>query len=179
MCRPSASSFAVSTPHGRMRRDCVHTIASGSHLQQNIDTHMLDVYHSNEYVRTIPKCKDQHLRPLFERIQAQIELTEEDTTTPSTAPVFPPDYDGWTAYTAWHSPSGIDQFLGNFSVPDAPANAPDQLYVFTGLQNFDWIPVRDPNPDGFDILQPVLQYPGDNGDYWSMKSVSEGRSERE
>ena len=24
--------------------------------------------------------------------------------------------------------------------------------------------------DGFDILQPVLQYPGDAGNYWSVKS---------
>lgn len=29
----------------------------------------------------------------------------------------------------------------------------------------------DPEPSGaFDIIQPVLQYPGDEGNYWSVKS---------
>jgi hypothetical protein len=33
------------------------------------------------------------------------------------------------------------------------------LYIFTGLQNFDWIPRHDPErqSSGFDIIQPVLQ----------------------
>src|SRR5690606_13416454 len=61
-------------------------------------------------------------------------------------------------------------FLGYFSVPDAPKEAPQVLYLFTGLQNVDWIPIIDPTPEVFDIIQPVLQYPGDYGDYWSVKS---------
>lgn len=105
-------------------------------------------------------------------------LTEDEFLNPSLhrdtksedPPVFPADYDGWEAYTAWNISKGIDTFLGNFSVPDAPSQSPDMLYIFTGLQNIDWIPERDPNPDGFDILQPVLQFPGDNGLYWSIKS---------
>jgi len=55
-------------------------------------------------------------------------------------------------------------------VPDTPSSTPDVLYVFTGLQNVDWIPKVDPIPPKFDIIQPVLQYPGDNGNYWSVKS---------
>jgi len=56
-------------------------------------------------------------------------------------------------------------------VPAEPAIVPDILYLFTGLQNIDWIPVVDPDPtQDFDIIQPVLQYPGDNGNYWSVKS---------
>jgi len=70
---------------------------------------------------------------------------------------FPPDYDGW---------------LGSFTVPeDSPQNPPAVLYIFTGLQNIDWIPLVDPVPSQvFDIIQPVLQYPGDFGYYWSVKS---------
>lgn len=36
---------------------------------------------------------------------------------------------------------------------------PKVLYIFTGLQNFDWIPRHDPErqSSGFDIIQPVLQ----------------------
>jgi hypothetical protein len=83
----------------------------------------------------------------------------------------PNDYDGWTSYTAFQSAPGIDQFLGYFSVPDMPKSEPEILYMFTGLQNIDWIPVVDPEPqEAFDIIQPVLQFPGDGGRYWSVKS---------
>ncbi len=59
-----------------------------------------------------------------------------------------------------------------FNTPDnLPVNTPDVLYLFPGLQNIDWIPKVDPLPTGaFDIIQPVLQYPGDGGNYWSVKS---------
>jgi len=81
-------------------------------------------------------------------------------------------YDGWLAFTSWNYTGGptIDAFIGNFSVPVAPRNPPEVLYLFTGLQNVDWIPIIDPEPPVFDIIQPVLQYPGDNGNYWSVKS---------
>ena len=49
--------------------------------------------------------------------------------------------------------SGISQFVGNFSVPDKPQNDPEELYIFTGLQNVDWIPIVDPEPPVFDIIQ--------------------------
>jgi hypothetical protein len=41
-----------------------------------------------------------------------------------------------------------------------------------GRQNKDWVPKVDPESEGmgFDIIQPVLQYPGDSGLYWSVKS---------
>jgi len=83
---------------------------------------------------------------------------------------FPSDYDGWLAYTSYNNVETIDTFLGSFSVPSIPSQNPDVLYVFTGLQNVDWIPIVDPIPPRFDIIQPVLQYPGDNGNYWSVKS---------
>lgn len=51
----------------------------------------------------------------------------------------------------------IETDVGNFSVPDNPKNDPDVLYIFTGLQNVDWIPKVDPIPNVFDIIQPVLQ----------------------
>ncbi len=44
--------------------------------------------------------------------------------------------------------------------------------AWRGGQNKDWIPKVDPETEsvGFDIIQPVLQYPGDLGNYWSVKS---------
>ena len=57
------------------------------------------------------------------------------------------------------------------TVPDVPAERPQVLYLFPGLQNINWIPKVDPEPDFFDIIQPVLQYPGPfltSG--WTLKS---------
>jgi hypothetical protein len=68
------------------------------------------------------------------------------------------------------APTGFNSFAGTFSVPDAPAKEPAMLYFFPGLQNVDWIPKVDPEVPGFDIIQPVLQYPGDLGRYWSVKN---------
>jgi hypothetical protein len=67
--------------------------------------------------------------------------------------------------------TGFEAFTSVFSTPTLPTSDPDVLYLFPGLQNIDWIPLVDPIPSGaFDIIQPVLQYPGDNGNYWSVKS---------
>jgi hypothetical protein len=49
--------------------------------------------------------------------------------------------------------------LGGWNVPDAPKRNRDQLlYIFTGLQDEDWIPslsANAPPTKNFDIIQPV------------------------
>lgn len=56
----------------------------------------------------------------------------------------PADYDGWLEYanTTYFSTGGYSSFLGTFTVPSGalPPVAPQELYLFTGLQNIDWIP---------------------------------------
>lgn len=84
--------------------------------------------------------------------------------------ILPPNYDGWQTYAQFQNPSGINSFLGSFSVPDIPVNTPSMDFIFTGLQNIPWIPKVQPEPHFFDIIQPVLQFPGDRGLYWSVKS---------
>lgn len=80
-------------------------------------------------------------------------------------------YDGWTTYTAYNSSTPtFNAFTGYFSVPDNPAQDPEVLYVFTGLQNNNWIPIVTPEPPVFDIIQPVLQYPSTYGQGWSVRS---------
>merc|ERR1711916_88373 len=64
----------------------------------------------------------------------------------------------------------IASFLGSFSVPNAPKRDPEVLYIFTGLQDDDWVPLLGPAPSDFDIIQPVLQYPAEGGNYWSVRS---------
>jgi len=135
------------TPVGLVPLRCLTQLPKHSHiLPPDPVTNMMEVFVNNEKLLEIPPCKGFHVG------------------------VFPADYDGWLAYTEWNYSSSIDTFLGDFSVPDEPATAPQELYVFTGLQNVNWIPKIDPIPKVFDIIQPVLQYPGDNGSYWSVRS---------
>jgi len=152
----NASLEYTPTPHGYMRSDCVHGVPNGSKLSRHPETRTLLVHDKdNQFIREIPKC-DMTKGPLYRTNNWAL----------------PPDYDGWTAYTAYKTPTAtFDAFLGNFSVPDAPETTPDMFFLFTGLQNIDWIPKVDPEPStGFDIIQPVLQYPADAGDYFSVKS---------
>jgi len=158
----SKKNTYVTTPVGRILSECVHNVPSGSVIEEERDENDLItgrriVRKNNHVVEIVPRCDTTEF-PFFE------------TISPSDDPPFPPDYDGWLVYTAFNTSSGFDTFLGDFTVPDAPASPPDVLFLFTGLQNIDWVPKRDPNPDGFDIIQPVLQYPGDDGYYWSVKS---------
>lgn len=87
----------------------------------------------------------------------------------------PPDYDGWLQYTAFktNDTDGFQSFTGLMSVPDVPEKVPAMLYLFPGLQNIDWIPKVDPEPtrfNPFDIIQPVLQYPGITTRSWGVRS---------
>ncbi len=64
------------------------------------------------------------------------------TTKPMTAlgdDDLPSDYDGWLEYAAYQNNVGFRSFLGTFSVPDTPAATPDVLYLFTGLQNIEYV----------------------------------------
>jgi hypothetical protein len=161
----------VPTPAGRMLRTCVHSVPSGSELEHEVDpatggeTGRLMVKNAQgEIVRILPKC-DTSKHPMWE--------PKQHSTSDVGAPL---DYDGWVAYTAFNVTSNgpaatFDSYLGDFTVPVEPTQDPEVLYLFTGLQNINWIPYVDPDPSTpFDIIQPVLQYPGDNGDYWSVKS---------
>lgn len=149
------------TPHGYMRSDCVHEVPNGSKLSRHPITNVLLVHDkTNEFLRELPHC-DLSKGPLY-RTTGDKQKNSRD---------LPPEYDGWTAYTAFKIPTTFDAYLGNFSVPDAPENVPEMFFLFTGLQNIDWIPKVDPEPSsGFDIIQPVLQYPADAGEYFSVKS---------
>jgi hypothetical protein len=85
----------------------------------------------------------------------------------------PPDYDGWLQYAATNITDTFDAMTNLMSVPDVPKQLPQILYLFPGLQNIDWIPKVDPEPsvfNPFDIIQPVLQYPGAAEGQWGVRS---------
>jgi len=85
----------------------------------------------------------------------------------------PADYNGWLQYAAFNHTPSFESMTNLMSTPDVPAATPQILYLFPGLQNIDWIPKVDPEPTQgtpFDIIQPVLQYPGITPDAWGVRS---------
>jgi hypothetical protein len=146
-----------STPWGPIKQECHHSVPSGSVLERNADGGLDVLLADGSLHSKLPKCA----------------YAPKDMFATHKKRQFPSDYDGWLAYTQWQYPGAsqsIDAFTGYFSVPDAPSSTPDVLYVFTGLQDDDWVPIVDPTPTKFDIIQPVLQYPADSGSGWSAKS---------
>ena len=82
---------------------------------------------------------------------------------------------GWQVY-AKQNVSSLDfsTFTGQWTVPDAPKKYTGQtVFLFTGLQNEDWVPPDDGPKGKFDIIQPVLQYgpsAAGGGEYWMISS---------
>jgi len=153
------------TPAGWVLANCDHEVENGASLRK-LPTGGLLVTNPDGSTWTIPVCDTMNgTQKAFISQSTKSRLSRAIRGTPNA-------YDGWTAYVEFDIPSpGFDTFTGKFSVPDKPASTPQVLYIFPGLQNIDWIPVVDPDPtDPFDIIQPVLQYPGDAGAYWSVKS---------
>jgi len=150
----------VPTPAGWVLANCVHEVPAGTVLDK-LPSGALSARYLDGSEHVIPLCDHGDL-PVLHRNKASM-------------PGAPEVYDGWTLYTEYDIASTaeatFDSFTGYMSTPDMPAAVPQVLYIFPGLQNIDWIPVVDPDPtQQFDIIQPVLQYPGDAGHYWSVKS---------
>jgi len=151
------------TPFGHILTHCTHEVPENSHLvaQEDGSTKVLTEA-GQQYV--IPACD-----------------TRNGTLSVRLSRPLPPDYDGWLQYTAVNVSKlgltgGFDAFTNLMSVPDKPKQAADQLFLFPGLQNIDWIPKVDPEPtesNPFDIIQPVLQYPSSSffhSKEWELKS---------
>jgi len=150
------------TPGGWVLAHCDYEVPSGAHLKKQTGGGLL-VTNPDGFQWTIPVCDTQNgTLPVFKR---NVPNANPDSPIPLV-------YDGWTAYVEFDIPSpGFDTFTGKMNVADKPAKTPQVLYIFPGLQNINWIPVVDPDPTvPFDIIQPVIQYPGDRGTYWSVKS---------
>jgi len=140
------------TPIGPIPTKCITQVPDKAHIYENPQGHLEFFDTELQKTRKVVPCDlTPYLQSSFQH---------------------PEDYDGWLAFTSNQTVavnSSFDAFLGNFSVPDAPAKVPEVLYIFTGLQNINWIPVVDPPPQTpFDIIQPVLKYPSDTGNSWSV-----------
>ncbi len=164
------------TPFGLVLAHCVHEVPSGA---------LVDALPDGTRVVSAPDGTHTVLQPCDTNggewpIWRASEEGKGGRESAEPNPL-PPDYDGWLQYTALNVSElgltgGFDSFTSVMSVPDAPARRAHILYFFPGLQNRDWIPKIDPLPtpdDPFDILQPVLEYPGDgffSSGTWTLKS---------
>jgi len=145
----------IRTPYGLAWSSCVHSVESGSH-----------VYNDREIDQLRVKTPSGELFE-FERCEKPI-IPKRGRSTPGDAPD-----DGWQVWTAYNQPSNktFDSFLGYFNVPNSPSSWDGEiLYMFTGLQDNNWVPTPatpvDTMPYPFDIIQPVLQYDGS----WELAS---------
>jgi len=142
----------------------MHQVPRHSHIIETPEK--VVVLFPNKTEITLPRCSKPSLRAAPKRKAVSRDVRDS------------PD-DGWQVWTAYNNVNNatFDAFLGYFNVPQNPPNWDGGiLYMFTGLQNDNWVPIPGewPTPPGFDIIQPVLQFGGDSedggGDYWELAS---------
>lgn len=114
---------------------CHHIVPSGSHIYED-ETGAVFARLPHGAVQAIPECKVPHGRQAPVRDDERVGIYHE-----------------WAAWTAFNYPDGISQFLGTFSVPNAPKSNPQILYTFTGLQSDNWVPQPSeyPAPPSFEF----------------------------
>lgn len=139
----SAASFFElysPVPHvGYMYKKCVHSLPAGAQVAR--DATGATVTHSTGSFR-IPLC-DGRVRgawPMTIASEAEFKALQQAEHPPQTQQrelQLPADYNGWLEYanTTHFTSGGYSSFLGTFSVPSDPLVAPQELYLFTGLQN--------------------------------------------
>jgi len=151
------------TPFGLGWSECTHEVPSGTHIIEGEDYTKL-IFPNGEH-QILGKCDKPFIR------NGQVPNKEKRDS---------PD-DGWQVWTAFNNYNNatFTSFLGSFNVPTNPEWGGEEsgiLYMFTGLQNDNWVPIPNewPTPPYFDIIQPVLQYGGDSedggGNYWALAS---------
>jgi len=149
------------TPGGLGWSSCIYQIPNGAHIKTDLKG-KTTVTHEG-IVEEYPACS----KPFKRNVRSE-QVNKRDS----------PD-DGWQVWTSWNNPDNatFTAFLGDFNVPKSPANWDGGiLYMFTGLQNDNWIPYQGNSsnpPETFEIIQPVLQYgqtPAGGGNYWAVAS---------
>jgi len=159
-----ASSFVASlSPAGVVA--CAHEVPHGSHVTHHDEGGFTVVPEQGEVLRIAP-CNE-----------TQRGAVRGGSRSNETGGAFK---GGWQVYTKQDFSStpvgtvGVHSFVGAWNVPDAPKTYTGQtVFLFTGLQNMDWVPPDDGPKGKFDIVQPVLQYgpsSAGGGEFWMMSS---------
>jgi hypothetical protein len=155
----------VLTPFGEWPAECVHAVASGTHVHADESEQSLVLRHAERATYAVPRCRSE-LKPK--------RAPPRRVAAGAAEPLAPATHgDGWQVYVHQDVGDNVTALLGVWPVPPAPQEQAQTLFTFTGLQNIDWVPPQ-PQPDQpFDIIQPVLQYgysAAGGGDYWTIAS---------
>ncbi len=148
-----ADASYTRTPSGWVLSHCVHSVPSGAHIVKGEAGQAVHAHVGGPLLYTLPKCArpfgwwpvvlPASIRDPMRYMTSQRAPTaaaaskaaasSSEAASPAARRLLqlPPDYDGWLAYTELMDPAGYDQFLGYFSVPAAPKQIPDILYIFT------------------------------------------------
>jgi len=155
------------TPIGLAHPSCIHRVKNGAEVRRTpTQVGNLQVVNEDGSLRNIPRCQYPVVYP----------TNKKNNGTSTRQNSFAPGWQVWTTYQS-STTAGFTSFLGNFNIPDQPASSwGDQtLFMFTGLQNENWVPGPNapPAPEDFEIIQPVLQWgqsAGGGGSYWTLAS---------
>jgi len=146
------------TPYGKGWSECGYEIESGSTIKTD-ESGKTTIFHANGDIQELTHCA----KPFIGK-----DSKKRDSPN-----------DGWQVWASYNNENNatFTQFLGNFNVPTAPSNwdGGGVLFMFTGLQNDNWIPLPTEQgaPVDFEIIQPVLQYgvsENGGGSYWTLSS---------
>jgi len=164
-----ALAFAIEQEHRYMRTplglgwsNCQYLLNNGDHIITD-ESGTTTVISNNGETRTHPPCEQPFIPRVTSRGEEKVKRDAPD--------------DGWQVWASYNNANNatFTAFLGNFVVPEDPANWDESgiLYMFTGLQNDNWIPYpgNGSAPQAFEIIQPVLQYgetPAGGGNYWAI-----------
>eukprot|EP00003_Mantamonas_plastica_P030400 TRINITY_DN7533_c0_g1_i2.p1 TRINITY_DN7533_c0_g1~~TRINITY_DN7533_c0_g1_i2.p1 ORF type:complete len:180 (-),score=50.83 TRINITY_DN7533_c0_g1_i2:70-609(-) len=164
----SAVEF-LRTPVGLVHPDCLYEI-------DGVNAHIVDndgpavIHYLNDQGESV---KQLHTRPCKHEI---IQRNKKPSSNNVGKDIH--EY-GWNIWATFQNEGNktFTQFLSTMQVPGVPQkwSGFGLLYLFPGLQNYNWIPEANgtPPPAGFDIIQPVLQYgrsPDGGSDYWGVAS---------
>lgn len=148
------------TPFGYWPAACVHAAPNGAHVETT----------AKGLVRIVhPDGSEHHHQPCASRYSPSRlqELKQHAQAKRGQG-------NGWQVYTLQQFSNNVTSLLGQWPVPPAPENFDQQtVFLFTGMQNINWIPPQPHPGTPFDIIQPVLQYgPSAAGgwDYWAIAS---------
>jgi hypothetical protein len=153
----------VSTPFGWYHKACVHEVEHESRIINEPESFFISNpgnYGGTEVYRCLYKHSGEAIRQRMMQLQEYYPSAQFDGS-------------GWQDYTKMDSGDSTDGFYGNWNVPASPSSGGPILYMFTGLQNIDWVPPEREPSKPFDIIQPVMQYGASaagGGNYWSCAS---------
>lgn len=171
-------SDLVLTPVGRLPRACVHAAPDGAHVR--VEGGVVKVFdgETGAALSARRSCGSGAWPTDAERLRGRRHRHSRSTAASRDMPAGGWDDDkgdgsGWQAYVKQDTGNATDALLGQWTVPPDPAEEAQTLFLFTGLQNIDWVPPNPPPDGAFDIIQPVLQYgnsaAGDLGG-WSVRA---------